>query len=103
MDWLALGWATLVTAFVCIPLGVSLWAFLDVARRPQWAWALAGRNQVAWLAVVFFGIFTVVGGLAISAWYLAKVRPQVAAVEAGDFSAARGAGRSGPRGDPPGL
>ncbi len=101
MDWLAVGWAAVVTTLVCIPLGISLWAFLDVARRPAWAWALAGRNQVVWLAVVFFGTFTVVGGLLISAWYLTRVRPAVAAVEAGDLSVRRGVGRSGPGGGRP--
>ena len=68
-----------------VPLGVSLWALLDAARRPRWAWALAGRRQVVWMAVIMFGVFSVVGGLVVSAWYLLKVRPEIAAVEAGDL------------------
>jgi hypothetical protein len=68
-----------------VPLGVSLWALLDAARRPRWAWALAGRRQVVWMAVIMFGVFSVVGGLAVSAWYLLKVRPVIAAAEAGDI------------------
>ena len=48
---------TLVVACVfAIPLGVSVWALLDAARRPQWAWALAGRSQVAWMAGILFGV-----------------------------------------------
>ncbi|CAN5845781.1 hypothetical protein BH24ACT3_BH24ACT3_19060 [soil metagenome] len=93
MDFGQLAWAVAVTSFLCVPLAVSLWAFLDVARRPAWAWALAGRSQVAWLAVVMFGILSVIGGLAIYEWYLVKVRPQIAAVEAGDVGTARRAGR----------
>jgi len=80
--------AVAVTAFACIPIGVSLWALLDAARRPPWAWALAGRRQVLWLAVIVFGVLTVVGGLAVSSYYLVSVRPRVAAAEAGDLRAA---------------
>jgi hypothetical protein len=65
------------------PLGISLWALLDAARRPQWAWALAERRQVVWMAVILVGIVTVLGGLAVSGWYLLKVRPVVAAAEEG--------------------
>ena len=68
-----------------IPIGVSLWALLDAARRPQWAWALAGRSQVSWMAAVLFGMFFLVPGLGVSLWYLAKVRPVVAAAEEGRF------------------
>ena len=75
----ALLWATLFA----VPLGVSIWALLDAAHRPQWAWALAGRRQVAWMAAILFGMFSVIGGLALSAWYLVKVRPHVAAAEEG--------------------
>ena len=74
-------WAVVVTAGACVPLGVSLWAFLDAVRRPRWAWALSRHRQVPWLVGILFGLFTVVGGLAISLWYLVVVRPSVAAVE----------------------
>jgi len=77
--------AIVAVTVACIPLAVSLWALLDAARRPQWAWALIGRRQVAWLAAILFGTFTLVGGLAVSLWYLVKVRPTVAAAEAGDI------------------
>jgi len=76
-------WTVLVTAALCIPLGVSLWALLDVARRPAWAWALADRNQALWMAVVLFGFCSVAGGLAVSGFYLVRVRPRIAAAEAG--------------------
>lgn len=74
-----------LVAFASIPLGVSMWALLDAARRPQWAWALADRSQVAWMAAILFGILMVVPGLAVSSWYLAKVRPLIAAAEDGRF------------------
>jgi hypothetical protein len=75
--------AIAVTALFCVPLGLSLWALLDCARRPQWAWALAGRRQVVWMAMILFGFFTVLGGLAVSLWYLVRVRPDIARAEAG--------------------
>jgi len=82
-DWLL----ALVTAtFACIPLGVSIWAMLDAAHRPGWAWALAGRRRVAWIAAILLGIFTVVGGLLISGYYLASVRPRIAAAERGEVA-----------------
>jgi hypothetical protein len=66
-----------------IPLGLSLWALLDAAHRPQWAWALAERRQVVWMASIMFAALTVVGGLILSAWYLTRVRHDVAAAEEG--------------------
>jgi len=72
-----------------IPASISLWALLDCARRPAWAWALAGRSQLAWMGAIAFGFVLLFGGLAISAWYLFRVRPVIAAVEAGDLDRVR--------------
>lgn len=77
--------ALLFACLAAIPLGVTLWALLDAARRPRWAWALAGRRQVVWMAAIMFGALSVVGGVLIPGWYLLKVRPAVAAAEAGEF------------------
>jgi uncharacterized membrane protein len=77
-------WAVVVTAFFCLPLGISMWAFLDAARRPQWAWALSPHRQVVWLVAIPLGVLTVIAGLVISLWYLLRVRPEVAAAERGE-------------------
>ncbi len=82
-DWGDVARAALATLLASIPLGISVWALVDVARRPSWAWALAGRRQAAWLAVIMFSVLTVVGGLAVSGWYLLRVRPRIAAAEDG--------------------
>ncbi len=74
-----------VLVLLAIPLAITGWAFLDAASRPKWVWAFAGRNQVLWMCVVAFGILTVIGGLLISGYYLARVRPQLAAIERGEF------------------
>jgi hypothetical protein len=69
--------------FFAIPLGLSVWALLDAARRPEWAFALAGRRRVVWVAAPLFGVLFLVPGLVIALWYLLRVRPQVAAAEDG--------------------
>jgi hypothetical protein len=78
-----LAWTVAVTAFLCIPIGLSLWALLDAARRPAWAWSLAERNQAVWMALILVGFCSVIGGLAISAIYLLRIRPGIAAAEEG--------------------
>ena len=75
------------TAVLCIPLGLSVWALLDCAKRPAWAWAMTTRSQQVWMASILCGILLVPVGLAISAWYLFRVRPEIAAVEAGRLPA----------------
>lgn len=94
VDLWALAGALVVTIVFAIPLGVSLWALLDAARRPQWAWALTERRQVVWMAGILVGTLTVVGGLLVSLWYLLKIRPLVAAAEEGDLGGAAGDQRS---------
>lgn len=84
MPWRSLAWAVVLTAVFAVPLAVTVWALLDAARRPQWAWALAERNQALWIAAILLGVFSVIGGLAVCAWYLLKVRPRVAAAESGE-------------------
>jgi hypothetical protein len=86
VDLSELSWAVVAAAFAAVPLGMSVWALLDAARRPQWAWALAGRRQVVWLAAIAFSAFTVIGGLLVAAWYLTRVRREVADAEVGRLS-----------------
>jgi hypothetical protein len=83
VDWSQVPVAVVVALLAAAPLAVTIWALLDAARRPQWAWALAGRRQVVWMAAIMFGAFSVVGGLVLSVWYLANVRHEIAAAEEG--------------------
>lgn len=83
MDLSELAAALAVTTFAAVPLSITLWALLDAARRPQWAWAMTERRQVVWMAAIMFGALTVIGGLCLSAYYLTKVRHEVAAAEDG--------------------
>jgi hypothetical protein len=90
VDLSDLGVALAVAIVAAFPLGVTLWALLDAARRPQWAWALSGRRQVVWMAAIMFAALTVVGGLFLSTWYLTRVRHEVAAAEDGQVPHPRG-------------
>ncbi|WCO65086.1 hypothetical protein PO878_11310 [Iamia majanohamensis] len=72
-----------LTVLACVPLALTLWAFLDAARRPRWVWALSRHAQVPWMAAVAAGVLLTVLGLGISLWYLLRVRPDLAAVESG--------------------
>ena len=83
MDLVELGVALAVAAFFAIPISLTGWALLDAARRPQWAWALSGRRQVVWMAGIMFSAATVLGGVIVSSWYLARVRHEIAAAEDG--------------------
>lgn len=83
MDLSDLAVAFVLAIAAAIPLGLSLWALLDAARRPQWAWALTGRRQVVWMAAIMLGTFTVIGGMVLCAYYLTRVRHEVAAAEDG--------------------
>lgn len=65
------------------PLALTVWALLDAARRPAWAWALAGRRRVVWLAAILFGGMVLVVGVVVSGVYLLRIRPAVAAAEQG--------------------
>lgn len=78
---------TLVVLFgllvASVPLTLSTWALLDAARRPEWAFAWVHRSRVNWVAACAAGVLFCGPGLVVSIWYLTRVRPQVAAVEAG--------------------
>ena len=75
--------AIALLTLLAIPLLLSLVALLDAARRPGWVWALAGRDQVAWIAAILFGTIAVPLGLFISTLYLVRVRPRLRATEGG--------------------
>ena len=77
------GGAVVATLLAGVPLALSVWALLDAAGRPEWAWALAGRRRVMWIAAVLFGVLTLGVGLVVSVVYLVRVRPQIAAAEQG--------------------
>ena len=83
MDLSRLAVALVLALFASVPLSLTIWALLDAARRPQWAWALSGRRQVVWMAGIMFSALTVLGGMAVSTWYLLRIRHEIEAAEDG--------------------
>ena len=68
---------TLIVVVGLLTLTFTVWAFVDILKRPGWAWERAGKNRFVWLIVMI--IFTLVFNLAffVSLWYLLFVRPKV--------------------------
>lgn len=75
--------AALGVVVFSIPLALNLWALLDAARRPEWAFALSGRSRTSWVVLTGGGIFICGAGVVLAAWYLVRIRPEVAAAESG--------------------
>lgn len=86
-----------------LPLALTAWALLDAARRPEWAWALAGRRRVVWMAAILFGAMTLVVGIVVASVYLLLVRPEIEAAESGRVSdpGSDGRGPNSPSGGGP--
>lgn len=85
MDLSELTYALALAIFAAIPLSLTIWALLDAARRPQWAWSLSGHRQVVWMAGIMFAAVTVLGGVIVSTWYLMRIRHEVQAAEDGQI------------------
>ncbi|MDG2112001.1 MAG: hypothetical protein P8N02_05240 [Actinomycetota bacterium] len=67
------------------PFLITLLAFLDVARRPSWAWAMTGRRQAVWMGVLGGAALTWLGGAAVAVWYFATAYRDVRDAERGDL------------------
>ena len=66
-----------------LPHAHNQWAVLDAANRPEWAFAFVNRSRTTWVAACAIGILFCGPGVIVALWYLLRVRPQVAGVEAG--------------------
>ena len=66
-----------------LPLIMVGLAFIDAARRPEWAWALAGRRRVMWMAMLIAGGATVIAAPFFALAYFFIARRDVAAAERG--------------------
>lgn len=80
LDWLQAIGSVLLLSAPLIMVGV---AFIDAARRPEWAWALAGRRRVMWMALLIAGGATVIAAPLFAIAYFLTARRDVAAAEKG--------------------
>jgi hypothetical protein len=64
---LVAGWA--------VPIGLAVWAIVDLARRPEDQFTASGQNRVLWVLLVL-GSLVLCGplGIILSIVYLASVR-----------------------------
>lgn len=69
------------------PVGVSVWALLDAARRPSWVWAMADRDRTHWMAAILFTAVIIGLGLVVAGYYLTRVRSTLAGIEEGNLDA----------------
>jgi len=72
----------IVLLVVLIPIGLSIWAIVDVSSHSKHDFSEAGSSKTAWIVVIaLFTIFYGFGSL-IAIYYLIRVRPKVRKVEA---------------------
>jgi hypothetical protein len=81
----AVVWAIISAIIIASPIIVVALAFIDAARRPEWAWSLAGRSRVMWMTMMVAGGVTVILGPFVALAYFVRARPDVAAAERGDI------------------
>lgn len=61
-----------------VALGGVVWAVIDAAGHPEWAWQQAGQSKVVWIvvpivALVLCGVFSLI----LVGVYFTSIRPQV--------------------------
>ena len=74
-------------------LGISIWAVVDVLRRPEWAFQAANQTKTLWVVLTIVGIF--VCSPVIGLVYLIGFRPKVAAAQGGGPPGGYGGGQYG--------
>jgi len=88
------GIALLVGAYIVVIFGslaFMIVALVDIVRRPDWQWKLAGQEKVLWIILVL-----VVNFLAIPSFiYWFSIRKKLLAVESAAAAGAYGPGRMG--------
>jgi len=90
--WFGLGigffflfWAVLAL----VPLALLVVALVDIVRRPDWQWKLAGQEKILWLLLVILVNFLAIPSLIY--WF--TIRPKLMAVEQAAASGQLGPGR----------
>jgi len=70
---------------VSAPIIITIIAFLDAARRPEWAWVMSNRRRVLWLGMLVGGGITYFVGPLVALVYWLTARRDVRSIERGDF------------------
>ncbi len=74
-----------VIPLVLLGFLLPLWAAIDAAGRPEWAFERAGTNKTLWIVLPIVGIFAcgLVGLVSAILWFASYRRKVVAAATAG--------------------
>ncbi|HZM29951.1 MAG TPA: hypothetical protein VFB77_05645 [Acidimicrobiales bacterium] len=70
----------LITVFI-------IWALVDAATKPTWAWEAAGQNKTLIIVLLVVGIFCTIVGLVTGIVWFASIRPKVLAAAQGGGAA----------------
>ena len=76
-------------AIIIGSLVMMIVALVDIARRPEWQWKLAGQEKILWLLLVILVNFLAIPSLIY--WF--NIRKKLKAVEAGAASGQYGPGQ----------
>lgn len=71
----------MILLILLVPLSFTVFAIVDGARRPEWAWQQAGQSKALWIALQAVGIFVCSLGVIMSIIYLAAIRPKLVLAE----------------------
>ena len=85
------GFAILIAVWFVVVLGslaMTVVAIVDIARRPDWQWKLAGQEKVLWLLLVI--LVNILAVTSLIYWF--AVRPKLVEVEATARAGALGPG-----------
>ena len=74
---------TIIVLSLLFPsVALGIWAFVDVIRKSDEAFAAIGRSRKVWISIfvalgaaTFFALLSFLGTLTVSAFYLIRVRP----------------------------
>jgi hypothetical protein len=60
-----------------------IWALVDAATKPTWAWEAAGQNKTLIVVLLVVGIFCGIVGIVTGIVWFASIRPKVLAAAQG--------------------
>lgn len=80
-----IGWDIVIVGVVLIvglvPLGLAIWAIIDIAQKSETSFQSAGQSKTTWLLlVILLTLFCGLPGAVLALIYLVSIRPKVAAV-----------------------
>jgi len=70
--------SVLLALIALVLIGVSLYAVIDAAKRPNSAWQAAGKSKALWIVLIVVFVVVEPIGLIIAVVYLSVIRRVIA-------------------------